>query len=639
MKKSVAALLAGAAMCLAAPLTASAQGDHIITMQGANIRAFIDDVSKVTGRTFLVDPRVRGEVTISSEQGLSPEEVFDVFANVMRVHGYTVIPTPTGEYRITLIQGAAQESPFVTGSGPEGQFATAIITLEHVDAAEAAKLIKPAMHAQGVLTGNPGGRIIVVSDFPENLRKAREIVAAMDVRKAVIEVVRLENLDPAEVEGAIRSLAGSRPPYRIAAVPGTKNLMLEGEPAELERVRKVIVQIDAQGVMQRGPVTIVPLRHSNGENLIGLLNTLLPNYEREGEPAPTVAHEPGSNTIVISATPETQRALEQTIRQIDVRRPQVLVEAIIVEVSDMAARDLGVQFALSGAQGSSVPFIGTNFTGQGRPNLLALTGAVVGSQGTAGDSGGENGTAGRLLSGEQLGELRTQAINSLTGTRGIGIGGVGRQGDVVFGAIVNALESDTDSNVLSTPFVTTLDNVPASFLVGQDIPIRTGSSLGSANQNPFQTFERREVGIKLEVLPQISTDDVIRLEIKQEVSSLNTTASAGFNDTITNQRTIEATVLVDDGEIIVLGGLIQDDEEITVDRVPVLGDVPLIGNLFKSENKSRDKTNLMVFLRPTIIRDKDDAMHLTQDRLDQMRQHDMLQSGRDYSKIDTLVKP
>lgn len=619
-------LSAAALILWSAPLAPHvfAAGDHLITMQQADIRAFIDDVSMVTGKTFLVDPRVQGKVTISSEQSLSPSEVFEVFKDVMRVHGYTVIRSPRGEYRITLLQGAAQDAPFVTQSGYNGQFATTVIKLVHADAANAAKLIKPVLHSQGVLTANPGGDVIVITDFPENLKKARAIVAAMDTDGRVIETVQLRNITALDAEDTMKALGGARPSFKAIGVPANNSLILEGSAEEVARLRRVVSQMDQGGSAARGAVSVIPLRFADGASMIDLLNTLLPAYKREGQPEPTVAHEVGSNAIIISANGETQQALEQIIRRIDIRRPQVLIEAIIVEISDTAAKELGVQFALGGTSSSGMPFIGTNFSRQST-NALTVGGALAGAQ--------------TNLSTTAQSSLETAAINSVLGLEGGSFGAAGLSGDTLFSVIVNALETDDDSNVLSTPFVTTLDNVPATFLVGQEIPITTGASLGSDNINPFQTFERQEVGIKLDVLPQISDGDVIRLEIKQEVSSIaGAITNAASSDFIINKSEIETEVLANDGEIIVLGGMIQDDEQINLEKVPVLGDAPLIGNLFRSKGKSRSKTNLMVFLRPTIIRSGDDARPLTQRRIEYMRLQDKLQSGRTTSKLDEYIK-
>lgn len=592
-----------------------AADDHVISLQKADIRDFIDDVAVVTGQTFLVDPRVEGQVTISSEQTLNDREVFAVFREVLRVHGYTLIRTPGGEYRVTLLQGSAQDAPLTTGNGFAGQMATAIIKLTEADAAEAARLIKPVMHSQGQVTANPNGRVLVVTDFPENLRKAREIAAAMEGNNMARETIQLTQLSVMDAADALTQLSGPNPAYRIATIPATNTLILEGSPDELVRLRDLVRTIDVSGATPRGAVSIVPLRFANGAELVEMLGGLMPSYAREGQPEPRVVYDNGSNTLVISASGETQAELSSLIRQLDVRRPQVLVEALIVEVSDSAARELGVQFALGDTSGSTVPLVSTNYT-RSAPNLLALAGALTGTTTDA--------------------TTQAAALDSLTGLGGGTIGVGGQSGDVLFGAVLNAVETDDDSNVLSTPFVTTLDNQPATFLVGQEIPITTGETLGTANLNPFRTFEREEVGIQLDVTPQISDGDVIRLDISQEVSSIAGVLTSTAGDFVTNKREITTTVLANDGEVIVLGGLLQDDEQIDIEKIPVLGDLPGIGAAFRSKGRSRAKTNLMVFLRPTIIRDAADARPLTQRRLDLMRVEDRLQSGRDYSKIDLI---
>ena len=624
--KKLAITLAALACTAAMSVPAYGQGaaEHQITMQQADIRAFINDVSIVTGKTFLVDPRVQGNVTISSEEKLTPSEVFEVFKNVMRVHGYTFIRTSTGAYQITLMQGAAQSAPFVTNTGYNGQFATTVLKLQHADAADAAKLIKPVMHSQGILTANAGGNILVITDYPENLYKARQIVAAMDTNGMVTESVVFSYITAADAQDTLKALGGARPAFRAVAVPGTNSLIIEGTPSEVQRLLPILRQMDnPNNLTPRGAVSVLPLRYANGEELNEVIQNLLPSFTREGQPAPSVVYERGSNSIVITASGEVQQDLERIIRQLDIRRPQVLVEALIVEISDTAAKELGVQWALGGIDGSSIPFIGTNYSRQA-PNLLSLAGVIAGRE-----SG--------LSTDAQLAEAATTALSGISGI-GIGVGGV--EGNTLFSVILNAVENDDNSNILSTPFVTTLDNEEANFIVGQEIPITTGESLGSGANgvvNPFRTFDRQEVGIKLNVLPQISEGDVIRMKIKSEVSSIAGAISSISNDFITNKREIDTTVLANDREVIVLGGLIQDDEEINIDKVPVLGDLPVIGNAFRSKGKSRVKTNLMVFLRPTIIRSAADAEPLTRRRLEQMRREDILQSGRDYSKIDQFL--
>ena len=621
--------LASAALALTftsgAMMPVFAADDHIINMQDVDIKAFIENVGIVTGRTFVIDPRVNGKVNIVSEKPLNEIQVFAVFKEVLRVHGYTVVRSPNGEYRVTLLQGAAQDAPFSeSGNGVSGQFATTILRVPEGKAAEAARLIKPVMHSQGQVSANPDGDIIVVTDFAENLRKARAIVSAMGAGGNVRETVQLTQLSVTDAKEALKELGGSKASFKVVALEATNSLILEGSPTEVAELRQLLASMDVGSAAPRGAISIVPLRYADGEGLNALIQNLLPTYTIEGKPAPTVAYEEGSNTLVISAAAEVQADLEQIIRRLDQRRPQVLVEAIIVEISDSAAKELGVQFALGGINGSTVPLLSSNFSRQA-PNLLAIAGAI------GGDEVG--------LSDTERSTLQTAAINSVTGLDGgsFGIGGV--DNNTLFAVIVNALETDDDSNILSTPFVTTLDNVPATFLVGQEIPITTGSSFDTTNSNTFSTFERQEVGIQLDVLPQISDGDVIRLEIEQIVSSISGVLTSSTGDFVLNKREITTTVLANDGEIVVLGGLVQDDEQITLSKVPILGDIPVAGKLFQSKGTSRSKTNLMVFLRPTIIRNAGDSRALTQDRLQQIRAEDLNQSGRTVSKIDTFLAP
>jgi len=616
------------AMAAIAPLNAPAafgQSDsgHLITMKDTDIKAFIEDVSVVTGKSFLIDPRVQGRVNIASEQKLSKAEVFQVFKDVMRVNNYTVIPTNNGEYRITLTQNAAQEAPLAYKNGVSGQLSTVVLKLENEDAAEAAKLIRPVVHSQGRLSANPGGKVVIITDYPENIAKARAIIEAIDQDKSQFDTIRLAHLSALEAESALRTLQGTRPNVNIVAVPATNSVVLQGSATDITKLKAVLSSLDQPRNQQRSNVAVIPLRFADGETMLGILTTLLPGYISEGTPPPTVAHDIGSNSIIINATPEIQDVLSGIIRQLDERRPQVLVEALIVEISDIAARDLGVQLGIAGTSGSDIPLLTTNFS-RNAPNLLALTGALAGP--------------GLGLTDGIQGGLEDAAVNSLLGIPGPTAGFASRGNDAIFSAIITAVETDTDSNILSTPFVTTLDNVPASLLVGQEIPITTGETLGATNINPFRSFERKDVGIKLDITPQISDDDTIRLEIKQEVSTIaGALSQASTLDPITNQRNIETTVLAEDGEIIVLGGLLQDDDQISAEKVPLLGDVPVLGNLFRSRSRTKTKTNLMVFLRPTIIRSADDARPLTQYYLEQGRQLDIEQSGRDISKIDSIL--
>lgn len=610
---------------------AYAQGQRI-NHADVDIRAFIEDTSIYTGKTFIIDPRVSGTVSVFSQSRLTKSEYFQVFQDVLRVRGFTAIPTSNNAYRITLIQGAAQDAPLAQNTGYQGALSTVVIKMTHGSASNAAQLIKPILHSQGRLTSVPNGKVLVVTDYPENLKKARAIIAAMDVNEAAIETIALKHISAADAKDAVTALMGTGAPQvrnnivvgetvKAVAMEATNSLVLRGDPADIAQLKEMVIAMDQAGSLPRGQISVIPLRHADGEELVTILERLLPSVDAKVAtgPAPSIAYEPGSNTLIISAEPDIQQALESVIRRLDVRRAQVLVEAIIVEISDTVAEDLGVQFLLAGNDESGLPFISTNYS-RATPNLLGLAGAI------ATDNANGN---------EGLGEA---ALQSLIGAQGGTIGASGIGNDGLFGVVLNAVQSDTDSNVLSTPFVTTMDNVPAVFLVGQEVPFSSGETLGNNNSNPFRTITREEVGIRLEVLPQITDGDVVRLEIVQEVSSIAPAASVIATDLVTNKREITTTVLADDGEMIVLGGLIEDDEELIDTKVPLLGDIPVVGNLFKNTNNTRTRTNLMVFIRPTILRDGRSANPVTQQKLDLIRMEEFRKTGRNSLAIDNAIE-
>ena len=310
--------------------------------------------------------------------------------------------------------------------------------------------------------------------------------------------------------------------------------------------------------------------------------------------------------------------MERVVEALDRRRAQVFLEAIIVEISDSTARDLGVQFLLSGTGDSSTPFLSTNFSNS-TPSLLQLAGATVNSS----VFGGAN-------------PFVDDAIKALVAQQGVGFGGIGQSGDTLFGAIVTALEEDEQSRVLSKPFNMTLDNGSSELLVGQQIPVATGETLGSDNSNPFRTVTRQDVGIKLNVTPRITADDTIHLDIFQEVSSISPTLSDGLDDFITNLRQITTTVLADDGEIIVIGGLIEQGQNTVNRKVPIAGDLPVVGNLFKSETNDYARSNLMVFIRPTIVRDANESRAVTRRSYRYIRAEELLTDNADGETISDL---
>lgn len=643
-----AALLA--AFC-AAPLADARAQTQVLNVQDADIRAFIQDVSRSTGYTFVIDPRVKGVVSVSSSGPLTRAELFDVFLSTLRANNYVAIPTGSGAYRIEPSENAARQ-PSAAG----GQFTTQVFRLRSIDAQAAADILKPLVGPQGQVIANPRGNTLVVADYADNVRRIRGLITQIDQDRSSTRAVTLRNSSAREVAAVLTSLTAlsgadgkpTRGPVSVVAVEGSNTVLLRGEPEAIDRLLPLIADLDLRA-RSNDDVKVIFLKHANAEQMLPVLQQLLglpvaatgagagaasadgtraSAEAAAGQPAGGlrvgIARYPGANALIISAPPDTQRMLGEVITKLDVRREQVLVEAIVVEVSDTAARELGVQFILGGGKGD-VPFAVTNYSNTA-PNILALAGAVAGEKNLPEDSA-------------TLAALRDAAVSSLLGANGLITGGVGQlDNGAIFGVIVNAVRRDTGSRLLSTPSVLTLDNEEATFLVGQEVPITTGEVLGSANSNPFRTIQRQNVGIQLEVKPQINAGGGITLFLRQEVSSVAGPVAEGSSELIINKRELETTVLVDDGDIVVLGGLLDENERMSLSAVPGLSEIPVLGGLFKSRARTGGRTNLMIFIRPRIIRSAADAQAVTAPRYDFIRSDPALVDRTGANALDALVQ-
>lgn len=627
--------LAAFATILAQPLPAAAQTGSTLNFRNAELQAFIDDISVLTGYTFVVDPDVRGVVNITSQTPLDAEEVFQVFLATLRVHGYTAVRTAPGVYQIRAERDGARGGAGTIGESDADLFATSVVRLGSASATEAVRTLEPMISASGAVTAMPSGNSVVMIDYVSNIRAMEAALRALDRDTSVVELLTLENVSADEMARIIERMRA--PVFQgednrsyatnVAPIPASNSLLIRGEPAAVREIVSLARRVDAVSRSNQS-FRVIALNHADGAALLPILEQVSASIgpaDSQSEPGrrrTSIAHHASTNTIIMNADPDRLRELELVIHQLDVRRPQVLVEAIIVEISENAARDLGVQLLLSGDGDDAVPFAATRYGSQ--PDMLAIAGALSG----AGDGDDADGNV----------NLRQLAIASLLGARGAlaGIGGQTSSG-ATFGLILNALESDTDSNVLSKPSIVTLDNQEASIIVGQQIPITTGEVLGSGNENPFRTIERQDVGVQLRVKPQISDGDTIRLYIRQEVSSVAGPVSASFTELVTNNRAIETTVLADDGEIIVLGGLIETDEQYADGRVPGLGSIPGLGRLFRNESRSNRRTNLVVFIRPTIIRSPQDMRDLSARAYAGMTAEQRRATGGRSSSLEDLV--
>ncbi len=609
---------------------------HILNLDDVEITALIEDVSMVTGYTFIIHPDVKSKrVTVMSSTPMSSEEVFDVFLSTLRVHGFTAVPAGRGTYRVIPEQAAISEVGL--GVSSSNALVTEVIKLDYFNAVEAAQMVKPLIDAQGQVVANRNSNTLIIVDYASNLAKLRSIVSGLDRDMTQVETIALKNVPAKEMAQILNDLTEQRSEdaFRInlTAVPSdTSNaIVIRGDEMSVGRALKVALELDQTDPV-RDNLRVVRLSNADAEDIVPILQRVGDTMATQSSPgqgpaaAPTVDYHAPSNSLVISANYETLLAMERVIAALDTRRSQVLVEAIIVEMADDTARELGVQFLLAGTGNSSTPFASTNFS-RSAPNLLALAGAI-GEGSLFGDADDETVNNSVFLDA---------AVSSLLGANGLVLGGGGQEGDTLFGAILTAVQTDQESRILSTPFGMALDNSTTSLLVGQDIPITTGEVLGDANTNPFRTVQREKVGVKLDVTPKISNDDSVRLNIYQEVSSVSNLIGPS-SDFVIDTRSISTEVLADDGEIIVLGGLIEQVDTSANSRVPILGDVPGIGRLFRSEGKSRSRTNLVVFIKPTIVRDTASAGEVTAKKYRYLRAEEILRGETGPSELDQFIE-
>jgi general secretion pathway protein D len=668
------------ALALACAAVTPASAQHVLNLRDADIRAFIQDASRVTGRTFIIDPGVQGRVSVVTERPLSRSEYFELFLSTLRANGFVAVPVAGGALRIQPVAGAAATAPVGRRAGASA-FVTEIFRVRHIDPAAAVETLRPMVSRDGSLTASRSA--IIVSDFADNVARLRQVLARIDVESGVTRILGLDNAGAREIAAALGELA----PEGVSVVPidSSNTLAFRGDGAAVARLIDIARELDRRAA-NGSEIRVVFLQHADAEQLLPVLQSVL--GQPATQPAPqartrrgasmsaapgqsggslpatvSTAAEParsapvtagtgappigargavvtrfeGANAIVISASPDVQRTLGELIRQLDVRRQQVLVEAIIVEISDNAARQLGVQLFLSGLNGSNIPFAITNYSNI-TPNIGSIAGAIAARELGGSTTTVNTGTGSTTTTTGTGSDLIEQAAASLAGINGGLAGFAIRNSNAIFGAIINAVRSDNQSNILSTPSIMTLDNQEARILVGQEIPITTGEALSQNFDNAFRTVQRQNVGITLEVRPQINSGGAIKLDLRVEVSSIAGPVSSSFQDLILNKREIENTITVDDGEIVGIGGLLDDNDRRTLQRIPLLGDIPVLGNLFRSRARSRGRTNLMVFIRPTILRSAEDARAMSARRYDYVRGRQLIANPEHEPSLDELVR-
>ena len=658
MKKNILSLSLAAILAVA-PLSAQ----HVLNVRDADIRAFVQDAARVTGQTFIVDSRVQGKVSVVTDRSLSRSEYFEVFLSTLRANGLVAIPLRGGGYRIQQAEGAAtQPTRIGSASAPASQFVTEVFRMRSIDATAAVETLRPLVSREGSITANRNANSLVVADYADNIRRIRDLVRQIDRDSAATQIVALDNAGAREIAGALQGLAGqgvagegARPPVTVVPVDSSNAIALRGDPTSVSRFAAMAKELDKRAE-SGAEIRVYQLEYANAETLLPTIQSLIgesstgsltnqsvqgassPPASAEGASQATTVSAPvsivgsagalggrgkvvvsryeGTNAIIIAASADSQKMLGELIRQLDSRPQQVLVEAIVVEIGNDAAKRLGVQFLIGG---KNIPFAATNYS-NAQPNILTIGGAIAAEElarETTTVNGNTTTTTQRSPLGDSLQQAAAQSILNATG----GFGGIALDigKDAIFGAIINAVQNDTESNILATPHIVTLNNQKAKFLVGQDVPITTGEALSGNFDNAFRTVQRKEVGIKLEVMPQVNQQGEVKLFVRQEVSSVAGPVSNRSSDLIFNKREFETTLTVGDGQILAIGGLLNDDERRTIEKIPLLSDIPLLGELFKSKSRTRRKTNLTVFIRPTVIRSRADGDIYTARRYDYVR--------------------
>ena len=565
-------------------------GTWRINLKNADIREFVTQVSTITGKSFIIDPRVKGNVTVISSASITAPGVYELFLSVLRVHGYAAVPN--GDVIKIVQQVLAKQSSnprdFFNNQASE-ELITSVIPVRNSPAADLVKILRPLIPQYGHIAGMDSPNALIISDHAENVARMEKMIERIDVSEN--QTIEIINLNEAWVEDMVELLkeiapdqigSSAKGPNKISIVGSarTNSLIVKGEKETVGKILDLIKRLDVPA-NSSGSTQVIRLAHSDASEMAELLENII-NTEKtagnENTVQASIQADEALNALVVRAAPSTMLEIKDIIDKLDLRRLQVLIEAAIVEVTADFTRQLGTEL----------------FVANTSPNNKTIPIGLT----------APSGTLAQILQSIALG---TQQPVDL-GTAPLIAAGRENSNGTSFGIIIRALSGNGDVNLLSTPSITTMDNKEAKIVVGQNVPFRTGSTVTGSEgaSNPFTTIQREDVGLTLEVTPHVHDGNLVRLEVHQVVSevdpaSLNAIGSAGSADLITNKREINTTILVDNQEVIILGGLIRDKETISDSRVPILGSIPGLGLLFKSSAKSIEKQNLLVFLRPTVL--------------------------------------
>ena len=558
-----------------------------VNLKNADIREFVTQVSTITGKSFVVDPRVKGNVTVISTASMDQQTIYELFLSVLRVHGYAAVPAGnvTKIVQQVLAKQSSNPKDFLNTRNSE-ELVTSVIPVRNTPSADLVKILRPLIPQYGHVAGIDSPNALIVSDHAENIVRLTQIIERIDVAdNQAVEIIELKEAWVEDMVSLLEQLApdqigtSAKGPNRVTIVASerTNSLVVKGEQYTVQRVKDLITRLDVPA-NRSGSTQVIRLAHADAVELAAILQKVVAGDEKEksGDIKITIEPDEALNALVVRADPSIMLEIKDIVASLDVRRLQVLIEAAIVEVTADFSQQLGTELFVGNASSGNVP--------------LGLT--------------APSGTLAQILQNIALGS--TAAVD--LGTAPLAAAGRLSETDTSFGLIIRALSSNSDVNLLSTPSITTMQNEEAKIVVGQNVPFRTGSTVTGSEgaNNPFTTIQREDVGLTLQVTPYVHDGSLIRLVIHQEVSevdaaSLNVIGSDGSADLITNKRTIDTTVLVDNKAVIILGGLIRDKKTSSETKVPFLGSIPGLGFLFRSKTIDIEKQNLLVFLRPTVL--------------------------------------
>ena len=612
------------ALSLASMPTAAQEQTWQLNIKNADITEFTNQVAAMTGKTFIISPKVKGKVTVISNSRMNREAIYQLFLSVLRVHGFTTIESGNIVKIEQLTLG--KQSPSTSGTAMGEQLVTRVVTVHNLNSQELVKILRPLIPQQGSIGFLTNPNVLIIGDHVDNIDRLVKLIRQIDVAdEDEIEVIPLQHAWVGTIVTLLEKLApqqlaqGAKGPQRITVIANERDnsLILRGKAKSIADILKLVNKLD-KPASSNGSTRVFYLGHADAVDIAPIISELVAAQTASNEQSASgqetsIQADESLNAIVAKADPGIMREIAEIIEMLDIPRTQVLIEAAIVEISLDYSKSLGVSIAGVDRSGSSVPLFNTALGGA----LNTLFQSV--------DSDGifdPIGATGAL-------STPTLAVAKFD-TNGFS-----------FAAIVQALQSNTEANLLSTPHITTVDNKEARISVGQEVPFRTGSFTTSSDgaSNPFTTIQRQDVGLELVVTPHVYNGSRVRLEISQEVSNVVpsvTIGEGGFSDIVTNKRTLETTVIVDDRQTIVLGGLIRDDITLVKSQVPFLGSIPFLGKLFQSNSTSKVKRSLLIFLRPTVLRSPKDVEQVTQRKYNDIWEIVIESEGREEDQVIPL---